>query len=155
MRFCWTLAALLALVLVLMAYLFLIRGTIAPSSDGRTAVLLSQEERDLVLKEMRAFLSATQQILAAATTGDDLKPAVQAARAVGTPAQKGIPFQLIAKLPLGFKMLGLDTHRRFDQLALDAEQFGDPQQTLQALGELLQNCVGCHAAYRIEVSSTP
>ncbi len=154
MRWCWTLAALLALVLALLVYLFLL-GIVAPASDGRTAVLLSKEERDLVLKEMRAFLAATQQILAAATGGEDLRPAVQAARAVGMPAREDIPFPLVAKLPLGFKRLGLDTHRRFDQLALDAEQFGDPQQILQALGELLQNCVGCHAAYRIEVSSTP
>ena len=152
MRFCWTLTALLALILALLAYLSLIRGTVAPAADGRTAVLLSAGERDLVLKEMRAFLAATQEILAAATAGD-LESAAQAARALGIPARKDIPVQLIAKLPLGFKMLGLDTHRRFDQLALDAEQFGDPQQTLQALGELLQNCVGCHATYRIEVST--
>ena len=47
-------------------------------------------------------------------------------------------------------MLGFDTHRRFDQLALDAEQLGDTQHSLQQLAKLMANCVSCHASYRID-----
>jgi len=36
-------------------------------------------------------------------------------------------------------------------LALDAEQLGDPEQTLEQLSVLTQNCVACHAAYRIDL----
>jgi cytochrome c556 len=50
---------------------------------------------------------------------------------------------------MSFKQLGLDTHTRFDQMALDAEQLGDREHTLSQLSSLLQNCVACHAAYRI------
>ncbi|HID48188.1 MAG TPA: hypothetical protein EYP40_00985, partial [Chromatiales bacterium] len=40
---------------------------------------------------------------------------------------------------------------QFDQLALDAEQLGDPAHALAQLSTLMQNCVACHAVYRIEV----
>ncbi len=53
---------------------------------------------------------------------------------------------------MGLKQLGLDTHRKFDRLALDVEQLGDKRQTLEQLGTLLRNCVGCHAAYRLVVA---
>ena len=57
----------------------------------------------------------------------------------------------MARLPLGFKTMGLDTHQAFDQLAMDAEEFGDRDQVLSSLTTLMNNCVACHAAYRIEV----
>ena len=53
---------------------------------------------------------------------------------------------------MAFKKLGFGTHQAFDQLALNAESFGDSQQTLEALGKLMNNCVGCHAAYQIKTS---
>jgi hypothetical protein len=149
MRLCWTLTALLALALAATLYLFIVRGSVAPASDGRTAILLDPGERDLVLAEMRAFLQATQGVLVAATKGDPAGAAA-AARGVGAAAQRGVPASLMGKLPLGFKQLGFDTHSRFDQLALDAEALGDPAQTLTALGELMSNCVACHAAFRID-----
>ena len=75
---------------------------------------------------------------------------VVAARKVGASSQHGMPGTLVGKLPLEFKKLGFDTHSRFDALALDAEQFGDREQSLTALSELMQNCIACHAAYRID-----
>jgi hypothetical protein len=130
-------------------YLFLVRGSVAPASDGRVAILLPPAERDLVLTEMRAFLQATQAILLAANR-DDLAAAAQAARAVGSAAQRDVPVSLMGKLPLDFKTLGFATHTAFDQLALDAESLGDKGQTLGALGELMAKCLACHAAYRID-----
>lgn len=145
---CWA-AALLALVLVGLGYKLLVVGETAPASDGRSAILLTPGERDLVLAEMRAFLQAVQAITQAVAEGDASR-AADAARAVGTGAAAEVPLTLMAKLPLGFKELGLSTHRAFDQLALDAEQLGDPGQIPAQLATLLNNCVGCHAAFRID-----
>jgi len=132
-----------------LAYKFLWQGDVAPSSDGRQAILLLPGERDLVLNEMRAFLQATQEIVHAVTK-QDTTAAAAAARRVGAAAQREVPAGLVGKLPGEFKLLGFDTHRRFDQLAMDAEQLGDPDHTLEQLGVLMGNCVGCHAAFRID-----
>ncbi|WP_206609524.1 cytochrome c [Thiohalobacter thiocyanaticus] len=133
-----------------MAYLFVYQGSVRPAADGRTAIVLEPGERALILAEMRAFVESVQQI----TTGlsqEDMETVVEAARKSGRAAQQQVPVPLMGKLPLAFKQLGLDTHQQFDQLALDAEQLGDPAHSLQQLGRLMQNCVACHAAYRLEV----
>ena len=78
---------------------------------------------------------------------------VQHSRRVGRSAQQEVSSSLRDKLPMAFKQLGQDTHTGFDQMALDAEQLGDREHTLSQLGSLLQNCVACHAAYRIELDS--
>jgi len=132
-----------------MAWKFLLQGVAVPGDDGRQVLLLNPGERSLVLAEMRGFLEATQKIVAASTQGDT-KAAASAARTVGVAAQQAVPGTLIGKLPLAFKKLGFDTHSKFDALALDAEQLGDPQHTLTQLGELMQNCVACHRCYRID-----
>ncbi len=147
-KFCYFSLLLLLLIIGVGIYKFLVQGTVVPSSDGRIAVVLSEGERDLVLKEMRGFLIAIQQITSAVIK-EDMDMAVTAAKKVGMAAQTGIPASLIRKIPLEFKKLGFSTHTQFDQLALDAEQLGDQQHVLQQLSELMNNCVGCHAAYRL------
>jgi hypothetical protein len=140
----------LALAVAALLYVFVIRGATVPASDGRTAVLLAPGERDLVLAEMRDFLVALQQI-SQAIVEDDAQAAVQAARRVGAAAQQQVPASLAGKLPLAFKRLGFDTHQRFDELALNIEQFGDTGQALSGLATLMNNCTACHAAYRIDL----
>ncbi len=102
------------------------------------------------MAEMRAFLVTVQQINEGVLQ-DDMKKVADAARKVGRAAQEAVPVSLMGKLPLDFKKLGFDTHTRFDALALDAEQFGDKEQALGALTELMQNCISCHAGYRIDL----
>ena len=148
-KLCWLLTLVFAVAAGAMAYVFLIRGQTMPASDGRMAILLDAGERDLVLTEMRGFLASVQAITDAVVREDPAGVAA-AARQVGAAAQQGVPASLVGKLPLEFKKLGFDTHQKFDQLALDAEQFGEADQALPALAELMHNCVGCHAAYRID-----
>ena len=59
----------------------------------------------------------------------------------------------MGKLPIEFKQLGFDTHTKFDQLAMDAEDLEDGNHALSQLATLMENCVGCHAAYRLNISS--
>lgn len=148
---CCGAALLLLLILAGLGYKLIFAGAAAPAPDGRSAIELSPGERDLVLAEMRAFLGAVQGVVQGVSAGDPAGAAA-AARAVGTAAAAEVPVSLMAKLPIGFKQLGLATHRAFDQLALDAQQLGDLGHTQAQLAALLGNCVGCHATYRIDSS---
>ncbi len=76
----------------------------------------------------------------------------ESARKVGKAGQTSIPGSLVGKLPIAFKKLGFDTHLKFDELALNADDFGDNKQVLKELSVLMENCVSCYAAYRIAIS---
>ncbi len=135
-------------------YKFILVGeTKKHQADGRTAIVLNAGEKDLILTEMRAFLASTQQIVAAISQ-DKLEQAIIAAKKSGKAAQADVPASLVGKLPLAFKKLGFSTHIKFDELAMDAEDMDDSEQSLKLLGELMQNCVACHSAYKIELEST-
>ena len=148
---CFATIALLLIIIAGGVYKFIFQGSVIETTDGRISIQLNAGERDLVLEEMRAFLESVQKITKAATE-DDMKVISESARKVGKAAQSAVPGTLIGKLPIDFKKLGFDTHLKFDQLALNAEDFGDSNQVLIQLSNLMQNCVGCHAAYRIDVS---
>ena len=152
-KLCWSISAVLSLIILGMGYKFIIQGNVAQIKDDRVAILLTKSERDLVLSEMRVFLQSVQQI----TNGiskEDMSIVAIAARKSGKEAAVAVPGTLIGKLPVGFKKLGFDTHAKFDSLALDAEQLGDGEHSLSQLNTLLENCVSCHSAFRFEVDST-
>lgn len=144
----WILAALLALLSGGLLYQFLIKGSVLPAADQRVAIVLETGERELVLAEMRAFLQSVQQITQGIAE-HDAAAVSRAARASGRAVAEAVPASLMGKLPLEFKTLGLDTHNAFDRLALDVEQMEDPAAALEPLARLLNNCLGCHAAYRL------
>jgi len=147
----WSISGVLFIALVIMSYKFIISGAVEPvieGSDGRQALKLEPAERDLVLAEMRTFLSSVQAITEGLSK-EDMAQVREAARTVGIQAQQGMPGPLMGKLPLTFKKLGRDTHKKFDLLALDADQLGDPQHSLQQLSALMNNCVACHSTYKI------
>ncbi len=148
-KLCWILSLLLLLTVGALTYTFVIKGETVAASDGRQAIMLPEGERDLVLSEMRAFLEAVQGIITASNK-DDMGAVEKHAKAVGFAAQKGVPASLMKKLPLAFKKLGMGTHKAFDQLAMDASSLGDKSQVMESLGILMQNCIACHAAYRID-----
>ena len=131
-------------------YKFIIQGSVTESTDGRTEILLNDDERNLVLAEMRAFLSSVQQINQGISV-DNMGLVVESARKSGKAAQTGMPGTLVGKLPLAFKKLGGDTHKKFDELAMDAEDLGDRDHALKQLSTLMQNCVSCHATYRFSL----
>jgi len=133
-------------------YKFTFQGNVSVNVDGRTAIYLNYEERDLVLAEMRAFLISVQQITKGVSE-NNMKLVEDSARKVGRAAQGEAPDSLMVKLPVQFKQLGFDTHTKFDQLAMDAEDLGDSNHALSQLSILMKNCVSCHAAYRIDSSN--
>ena len=151
-RICWILVAVFGISSSVMAYKFILSGSVEESSDGRLAIQLTPDERDLVLAEMRAFLESVQ-LITQAIASKDFVAIAKAAEAVGQVAQQDVPGTLVGKLPLEFKQLGFDTHAKFTQLSLDAKQLGDEEHTLEQLGTLLQNCVACHASFKFKPSN--
>lgn len=123
----------------------------APIKDERQPIAISAAERDFVLAEMRAFLDNVQGIVAALAEGKP-KDAATFARGSGMGATHGMPPGMMMKMPPEFRMLGMDTHKRFDALALEAESIGDQQAVMKQLSGILANCSGCHAAWRLTVT---
>ena len=148
---CSGIVVLLLLVIAGGIYKFIFQGSASEGTDGRMAIHLTSGERDLVLTEMRAFLGSVQQVTKG-ITANDMKLVAESARKSGKAAQATVPGTLVGKLPIAFKKLGFDTHAKFDQLALDAEEFGDSEHAMSQLSTLMENCVACHAAYRFKIT---
>ena len=149
---CLVIIILLLLVITGGIYKFIFQGSASEGTDGRMAIHLTSGERDLVLTEMRAFLGSVQQVTNG-ITANDMKLVAESARKSGKAAQAAVPGTLVGKLPIAFKKSGFDTHAKFDQLALDAEEFGDSDHALSQLSTLMENCIACHAAYRFSISN--
>lgn len=134
-----------------MLYRFIIAGNPLEVADQRTAIVLEEGERELVLAEMRQFLIAVQGITQASQQ-DEMESVIKHARTVGAAAANAVPAPLMGKLPLEFKQLGRKTHLEFDAIALDAESLGDGAHAMEQLGRLLNNCIACHSSYQIRMA---
>jgi cytochrome c556 len=145
----WLVSLVLAVLLAAGAWLVIVPGAAVPASDGRTAIQLSEGERDKVLGEMRGLLE-TAQVIIEASLADDMATVETAARAAGMVAAEGESPALIAKLPLEFSKLGFATHRAMDDLADLAATNPGKDAVLGALADTMLNCTACHASYRLE-----
>lgn len=145
----WTITAVLAIMLAFVGFKF-VTGSTEQTDDGRTAIMMTAPERDMILSEMRTFLEGVQTIVEA-IAADDMEVVAATATSIGMAATGGEPAQLIAKLPLDFKSLGMATHKAFDDLAMEATDMGDANIVLANLGDLMLRCTSCHAGYRFDV----
>jgi cytochrome c556 len=116
-------------------------------SDQRQVVPLTEPERVLVAAKMRIMLTSVEGIAEGLAHGDT-KAVVEAASRSGTHMMKELPAQIRKKFPPPFARLGMATHRLFDQIAHDTKSVKNPAPTLMRLGEAIQRCNACHAAYR-------
>ncbi len=149
-KLCWASSAVLLTAVLALVYMFVIRGAVEDADDGRTAILLSAGERNLVLAEMRGFLESVQEVLEA-VTANDMPTIVKSTHTMGMANAQAVPASLLGKLPLEFKKLGMATHQAFDDIGMEAKDMGDTGLIVKKLGNLLQNCTTCHSAYRLEI----
>jgi hypothetical protein len=131
---------------------FFIYGNTTAGTDGRVAVVLRAGERDLVLSEMRGLLSATQGILEGVSQGD-MKRIVKASSAAGMAAAADVNPALMAKLPMGFKSLGMSVHRDMDEIAKAAESGTPAPEILKMTSNTVAKCVACHSAWQLKVKN--
>jgi len=145
-----TAIALWFVTVAVIGYLFVV-GRTAPTADGRQAILLNPEEKDLILTEMRNMLISVQGVVEG-INNNDMKYVATSARLSGSAAAAKVPPALMAKLPVGFKQLGQNTHQGFDEVVVGAENGEPGDMLLVRLGDHMKKCVACHAAYRLDSS---
>jgi len=128
------------------------RGETLKASDGRTAIVMTEGNRDFALSEMRGFLETLQQINEGVLTNDAQK-IIDAANTSGTGVAETAPKGLMKSLPIGFKTLGMNTHKLFDKLAEATAKNYDKKQVQQQVNTILNNCITCHRTYRLTTST--
>jgi len=128
---------------------FIIGGSnVIASTDGRSAVIMTKDERDLILAEMRDFLISIQGV-SQAITEKDMDKVASLAHKAGMAAEDGTPPALLQKIPLAMKKLGFDTRGKFDEISESAKTSKDPVLARKQLDALMLNCIACHAIYRL------
>lgn len=124
----------------------------AQAEDIRTPIYVAADRHQELLAEMRGFLVSINGIVRGLAT-EDMATVAKFARANGRlkmrqdrikSGRRGRGFDA----PQPFQMMGGTLHGKFDEIALDAEQMGDPQQTLEQLAATTAICTACHASYR-------
>lgn len=134
------------------AVFMFVEGQTAKGTDGRTAIILNQEEKDLVLTEMRTMLGSVQGVVAGLSE-ENLNRVRESAKASGMAIAGAVPPSLMAKLPFEFKQMGMGVHRGFDEISVAVEQQETPDMILMRLGEQVSSCVACHATYQLQVEN--
>ncbi|MDH5748346.1 MAG: hypothetical protein OEY85_03450 [Rhodospirillales bacterium] len=126
-----------------------VKGTTVTAVDDREAVVLEPAELDFVLVEMRGFLAAVQEIIAAANTGD-MDAARKTSKSFGLALANTTPPETVKKLPKAFKQLAFSTHEGFDEVSLAADMGSEA--VMEALEGTLSVCVSCHEVFRFTLS---
>jgi hypothetical protein len=139
------------LVTVLIVGIYIIRGgAVQQVSDARNAIILSQDDRALVLEEMRAMLVATQQIIDGVAR-DDRQQIITAAKAGGMGSAIDLDPSFLSKLPLEFKTLGFSMHSDMDAISKAAEKQVPLPEISGMLAATLTKCVACHGAWELKI----
>ena len=145
--------AAIALWLITIAVLafFFVRGNTTAGSDHRTAVVLTAQERELILSEMRGLLTTVHDVLDGLNKGD-MKQVAQAATLSGMGSAADVNPALMAKLPLAFKSLGMSVHHDMDDLAKAANEGKSAAELQTMLTNTMSKCLGCHAAWQLKAA---
>lgn len=119
-----------------------------PDPDVRIMLSLPNDERILVLEEMRAFVVAVQTIFDGLAK-KDFAQVSQAAKKMGSGAANEIPDRVVKKLPQTFIQLANNVHTSLDAIALDALDLEDANHVAGQMAELMKNCIACHLMYQV------
>lgn len=143
-------ALILWLVTIVSIVFYVVRGGVVDKQIGaRTTIHLDQDERELVLGEMRTMLEATQMIVEG-VANSDLKQISVAAKSAGMSAAVDLDPKFLSKLPIEFKTLGFSMHSDMDAIAKSAERGASTQELSKMLSNTLLKCVGCHSSWQIK-----
>ena len=117
--------------------------------DTRQAVQLTEAERTIVVADMRQMLASIQAIADGVANGN-MQAVAKAASKSGESMMAELPTQIRMKFPESFAQMGLASHKAFDRIALEAQTGKNQAAVLKQLAAGIQNCVACHATYRLK-----
>jgi hypothetical protein len=121
----------------------------AQSADTRQLVKLPQMMQEHMLSSMRDHLLSVHEIQAALAKGEFDKAADVAESRLGMSSLESHGAEHMAPyMPKAMQEVGTAMHHAASRFALKAKE-GDATQSLAALVEVTQQCVACHAGYRI------
>jgi hypothetical protein len=125
----------------------------AHQSDSRELVKFPEPMRIHTLANMRDHLSTLQEINAALARNDFEKAAAVAEQRLGmTSLALHDAHHLAAFMPPAMQDFGTGMHRAASRFAIEAQNASvshDVRPALAALGQVMQQCTACHAAYRL------
>ena len=129
-------------------------GTAAQSTDTRQAVEFPGQLRVHELANMRDHLSTLARIQVALSKNAVDEAAGLAEKRLGMSSFELHGAHEVAKyMPKGMQEIGSEMHRAASRFALEATNAGatgDIRPALAALATVTQQCVACHAAYRLK-----
>ena len=122
-------------------------------ADARQLVTFPEPMRIHTITSMRDHLLALQEIDVALSRNAFDKAASIAEQRLGMSSLEQHGAAHIAPfMPQGMQDIGTQMHRAASRFAIDAQSAGvsnDVRPALAALGVVMQQCVACHAAYRL------
>jgi hypothetical protein len=128
-------------------------GTVAVPADSRQLVTFPEPMRLHTITSMRDHLLALQEIAVALSQNAFDKAATIAEQRLGMSSLERHGAAHIAPfMPPSMQEIGTRMHRAASRFAVEAQNASvgnDVRPTLAALGTVMQQCVACHAAYRL------
>lgn len=125
----------------------------AASGDARQLVKFPEPMRLHTITSMRDHLLSLQEIDVALSKNDFDKASRIAEQRLGMSSLEMHGAAHIAPyMPQGMQDIGTAMHHAASQFAIDAQNASvsnDVRPALAALGTVMQQCVACHAAYRL------
>ena len=115
--------------------------------DKRQSLGLNSSEQAAFLTEMRQMLASIQGIISG-IGAEDRELIIKSARASGNKMARATPDSIKQKTPTSFKEIGGPTHMMFEELVIRAE-VDDMDMLASFTGELMQQCLACHALFKI------
>lgn len=143
----WSIIILFSIIIFGAGYQF-ITGSVVIAKDGRTAIILTKDERNFVLTEMRGLLGHMQQLVSAAADRD-IDKTIRIAKTLKEDSKGETQVSIIAKTPIAFKKISTNIHTQFGELYNDAVIKRDPDHSLKQVSIIMQNCIACHGAYQL------
>jgi hypothetical protein len=122
-------------------------------SDARQLVEFPAKMRQHMLGNMRDHLTAISEIQQALSSGDFDKAADIAETRIGMSSLSAHgASHMAAFMPDKMQAIGTQMHRsasRFAVIAQESAVDGNVKSALAGLAKITQNCVACHAAFRV------